>query len=210
MIEIVPSILSKTLEDAQRKLDLCEGSVENVHLDIMDNTFVKNASFPIEQFSSLKTSCKIRAHLMVSDPLKYAQYLQGRVDTIFFHYEAVEHFKEIIDILHQHFHVGVALCVDTPARVLFSHLDKIDYALVMTVTTGFSGGEFHQDALKKVLHLKSIKNDLVVGVDGGVNEKTAGIICRYPADFVTPGSALFGKQNFHDSLLGLKKAFYGR
>jgi len=208
MIEIVPSILSKTLEDAQRKLNLCEETVQTVHLDILDGSFVKNNTFPLYELSHIHTPCKIRAHLMVRDPLRIAQKLQGHVDTVFFHYEAVTDVGRVIEILSKYFHVGVALNIETPARVLFSYLSQIDYVLIMTVATGHSGGVFDSTPLKKVLQLKTLKKDLIVGVDGGVSVKTASEILQYPVDFVTPGSALFSSKDFASSLFDLKKAFY--
>jgi len=80
--------------------------------------------------------------------------------------------------------------------------------LIMTVPTGYSGGEFHSSPLQKVLQLKTLKKDLQIGVDGGVSVKTASEICRYPVDFVTPGNALFGSDDFLTALTDLKKSFH--
>src|SRR3989344_1523999 len=206
MIEVIPSILSPTLEDAQRKLDLCRGQVQSVHLDIADNTFVKNKTFALEEFSRLRTDLVIRPHLMVSNPLGVASHLIGKVPSVFFHYEAVKNFRETLEALNQHFHVGVVLNIETPARVLFAHLDKIEFVLIMTVTTGFGGGKFNAEPLKKILHLKTLKPDLVIGVDGGVNIKTTEIIKQYPVDFATPGMALFGAPDFAKALEELRAA----
>lgn len=206
MIEIIPSILSTTLKDAQRKLDLCEGQVDKVHLDIMDGSFVKNTSFPIDEVSQLRSACKMRVHLMVSDPLDYASHLVGKVDTVFIHREITHSFEEVLEKLNKHFHVGVVLNMETPAREIFGYLDKISHVLLMTVTTGYGGGEFNEAPLKKSLHLKTLKPSLGIGVDGGVNPKTACIIKKYPVNFVTPGSALFSKGDFYQALLDLRRA----
>jgi len=119
MIEIIPSILSLTLEDAQRKLDLCEGQVDKVHIDIMDGVFVKNSTLPIEEISQLRASSKVRVHLMVADPLDYASHLIGKVDTVFIHREITHSFEEVLEKLQKHFHVGVVLNMETPAREIF-------------------------------------------------------------------------------------------
>ena len=83
MVEIIPSILSATFEDAQSKLDLCEGKVDSVHLDIMDGSFVDNTTFDISDIHHLRTSCVMRAHLMVLDVVSCARQLQGLVNTIY-------------------------------------------------------------------------------------------------------------------------------
>ena len=206
MIEIIPSIYAATISEAQEKLDLCEGKLAEAHLDIMDGTFVAHESFAASEVRKLKTSCALRAHLMVSDPVGAARCLVGHVTTLFFHVEAVTDLSATLEVLSEHFHVGVVLNVMTPVQTILGHLDHIDSVLIMTVPVGESGAEFDEHPLHKITVLRDLKPDLEIGVDGGVHPDTALVIRKYPIDFVVAGSALFSAEDFDAALESLDHA----
>ena len=72
MIKISTSILTaKNRQESINKLN--NTNTDYIHIDIMDNKFVKNYQFPPKELNELlKLSTKpVDIHLMVEDPEKY-------------------------------------------------------------------------------------------------------------------------------------------
>src|SRR5476651_1388108 len=91
---VVPSLLLCDfghLADEVRKLEAA--GVQAFHLDVMDGHFVPNLSYglPIIEAVRRVTELPVEAHLMISEPARYAeQFYAAGADAITFHIEAVD------------------------------------------------------------------------------------------------------------------------
>ena len=56
----------------------------------------------------------------------------------------------------------------------------------MSVEPGAGGQKFIMDSILKIESLKKLKNDLIISVDGGINDKTIDFV--QAADMVVSGS----------------------
>ena len=84
----------------------------------------------------------------------------------------------------------------TPLDTVLPHLDLCDLVLVMSVDAGFGGQPFNPVAYDKLKQLRDRKPDLVLEVDGGVNEETIGECRKAGADLFVVGSAIFRSENY--------------
>ena len=65
-------------EDIKNKIQkLDDSNIDYIHLDIMDNIFVPNITFDFNEMNELLKDTKHMkdVHLMVFDPVKFANYL---------------------------------------------------------------------------------------------------------------------------------------
>jgi len=197
---ISASILGADITDLSgecRKLE--ENKVDMLHFDVMDGHFVNNISFGIPVLSSLKkkTSLFMDVHLMISDPLRYIDaFAAAGSDMITFHLESDSDPDKTIDAIKRAgLKAGISVKPGTPVSEVYKFLNKIDMVLVMTVEPGFGGQGFIPETAEKVRELKKYitENNICIDieVDGGINDKTAGIVKEAGANVLVSGSYLF-------------------
>ena len=96
---------------------------------------------------------------------------------------------------------GLTLNPPTPIEHVEPFLDECDLVLVMSVMAGFGGQEFEPQSFERLRHLRAIgRNDLLLSVDGGVNEHTIGACAEAGADLFVIGSALFAHHDYRQAM----------
>lgn len=199
MAILSPSILNCDFLDLDSQLKaLKECGTQMIHLDVMDGIFVPNISFGIPVIDSIKkhTDIPLDIHLMIDRPHRYIKDFAKYADYLGFHYEANSPINETLDLIHS---FGCKTCLtikpNTKAEEVFEFLPKCDMVLVMSVEPGFGGQGFMESALPKLTALKNECKkqnlNILLEVDGGVNDKTAVDCVNAGADVLVVGSFLF-------------------
>ena len=133
--------------------------MHGLHLDVMDGHFVPNLTYglPIVQAVRRATELPIEAHLMISEPGRYArEFVEAGADTITFHVEAAQDPQVVIDDIHAAgAAAGLALNPATPLASVLPFLATAELLLVMSVHPGFGGQGFETVALDKLRQLSS-------------------------------------------------------
>ena len=199
MIKISASVLSsKNIKQSIEELDNL--NIDYIHLDVMDGKYVNNISFNSEEIDEiLKSNKPIDVHLMVIDIDRYVDYfISKKVESISIHYELLNSVL-INKIKQNNINVGVAINPDMPIEIIFDILDKIDKVLIMSVTPGFGGQKFIPETLNKIEKLKQeIKSknlNVLISVDGGINNNSSIECIDKGADILVIGSALINNEN---------------
>ncbi len=198
--EISPSILSANFAKlGEDMVALKKAGIKKIHLDVMDGHFVPNISFGLPVIASLTKQFDFiwDAHLMVSNPDDYIlDFKKAGVQHMTVHFETCPHLHRTIQMIKESgMTAGVALNPATSIDVLEPILEDLDLVLVMSVNPGFGGQSFIISQLKKIKQLRSritqLDKQIVIQVDGGVNEKTYSKVIEAGADDLVIGSALF-------------------
>ena len=198
-IEIVPSILSADFARLADEIAMVESAgVSMVHLDVMDGHFVPNITIGPPVIAKLRkcSSLVFDAHLMISEPGKYAErFIEAGADHITFHIEVADEPQRLIDKLHNlGCSAGICLNPETPVEAIEGVGPLCDMVLVMTVRPGFGGQEFMPEAAKKISRVREIVGpDIRIEVDGGIDPQTTPIVVSYGADTLVAGNAIFAK-----------------
>jgi len=211
-IEIAPSILSADFARLAVELAQIEAAgVNMVHLDVMDGHFVPNITFGPPVIAELRkvSSLFFDSHLMISEPVRYAQaFVDAGVNHITFHIEVADRAEELIDRLHQlGVSAGICLNPETPVSAVEKIAPLCDMVLVMTVHPGFGGQKFISQAAKKIIQIREIVGPTIrVEVDGGIDPKTTPTVVSYGADTLVAGNAIFSKSDRTAAINAIRKA----
>lgn len=203
MTIISPSILAADFLNLKQEIEMFN-SCNNLwfHLDVMDGHFVPNLTFGKTVLKNLKkvTNHKLDAHFMVSNPEFFVEdFKDVGLHNYTFHWEATNHPDRLIQHAKQYYKsIGISLNPGTPVTAIPDYLIKeLDLILIMSVNPGFGGQSFIESAIEKVKFFKQFKDkhhpNLVIQVDGGINNKNAKDLIQAGASNLVAGSYIFNE-----------------
>lgn len=211
-IKIAPSILSADFSCLDRELSKIErAGADLVHIDVMDGHFVPNITIGpvVVKYIKKHTRLPLDVHLMIKNPQKYAdEFVKAGSDMVTFHIETIsntEFRKQKSRLSKKGVSVGISLNPNTPLSRIKPVLGYADFVLVMSVYPGFSGQEFISSVLPKIKQLRAIFNG-DISVDGGINDKTAGLVIKAGANILAAGSYVFGAANVKQAIERIRNA----
>lgn len=206
---ISPSILTVKKENIVATIKEIENSGARwIHFDVMDGKFVPATTFTVIEMRMFMSNTRAikDVHIMIENPKEsLKQYVDAGADYLTFHYEACKDIVEVssvIDMIHGFgAKAGLSIKPGTDVKTVLPFLEKLDLVLIMSVEPGKGGQKFIGKSLSKINLLKKYKEknnltNLLIEVDGGVNDKTATSCIKKGADVLVIGSYLFNHDDF--------------
>lgn len=206
---ISPSILSADFANLEADIKKVEPYVPWLHIDVMDGHFVPNISIGVPVVKSIRkiTNLFLDTHLMIENPINYIDaFADSGSDLITFHYEAAKDktIETIEKIKSRKLKTGLSIKPKTSVDEIEKYISKVDMILVMSVEPGFGGQKFMEDCAKKILEIKKINPDVLVQVDGGINDKTALICKKFGADSLVAGNYIYSASDIKKAIESIK------
>ncbi|MFA7682093.1 MAG: ribulose-phosphate 3-epimerase [Candidatus Peribacteraceae bacterium] len=206
---IAPSILSADLAHLQDEVDSIERCADWIQIDVMDGHFVPNLSFGVPVIRSIRTALPIDVHLMITNPAdRVEEFLSAGAKNITFHAEAVgdtKARKSLIQAIRAGgATAGIAINPATPLAAVDDVITSVDLLLIMSVNPGFGGQKFMESVLEKVREAHAKHPNLMIQMDGGIDESTAALCRKAGANNLVSGSFIFNASDRADAIATLR------
>ena len=210
---VAPSVLSADFANLASELKRVErAGADWIHLDVMDGHFVPNLTFGPPVIAAMRphSNLPFDVHLMIERPEPYLlAYKEAGADRLTVHAEVCPHLHRTIHGIRElGLRAGVAINPSTSEEALKYVLDEVDLVLVMSVNPGFGGQSFIPAVLDKIRALRSAfearGKSTLIGVDGGINAKTARKVVEAGADVLIAGSYVFGAPDVREAIASLR------
>ncbi|HCM51653.1 TPA: hypothetical protein DIS56_00755 [Candidatus Saccharibacteria bacterium] len=193
---ICPTILADNVEDYEWQIKKIAHVAHRLQIDLTDGDLAKTKTIsPTKAW--WPAGMKADIHLMYRYPLKAATaVIKHRPNLIIVHAEAEGMFEDIAKLCGKHqTKIGVALLAPTPPTVIENVLPRLDHVLIFSGVFGGFGGRADFQLLDKVKYLKSLKPDVEVGWDGGVNDQTVAELVYGGVDILNVGGYIQNSDN---------------
>jgi len=215
MIDIAPSILSADFSRLGEEIEsVARGGATILHVDVMDGHFVPNITIglPVVKSIAQATELPIDAHLMISEPGRYAkQFVEAGAKMVSVHVETDPHLhRTLMSIKSAGAQAGVVINPATPVDSIAEALPFADYVLVMSVNPGFGGQQFIDTSIDKVRRLRRLIDErglaTRIEIDGGIDLGNIASVVAAGAEIIVAGSAIFGAGDPEAAVRGLREA----
>lgn len=182
-----------------------------VHLDVADGIFTYNKTWNnFNEWHRMNFNLNLEVHLMVEYPNNFIKnWLKIGAKRIILHLESIKReserlnrdinslIDEYINLCNQYqAELVLSICMETTCDEIKDFINKFKMVNVLAVYPGLSGQKFLYEALTKIKYLKTLKPDLIIEVDGGINPEVLIKVKQAGADIAVSGHFLFKSNDF--------------
>lgn len=202
--EIYPAILTHNIEEYSTKLELIENSDSRwAQIDIMDGQFVPNITVMPHEIMGIQTKINLEAHMMTYAPERYFSDLAvANIARVLLHREAFESLEKLkvgCKLASEYFNeVGIVINLDT--RIEDYHELPINSIQFMGVPPGQSGQPLDEKVYANIRQVVEQKLNLVLAIDGGVNENNIKELQQAGISRFIISSHLFASNNLSQNV----------
>ena len=99
---------------------------------------------------------------------------------------------------------GLSIKPKTDPQVLLPFIKDLDMVLVMTVEPGFGGQKFIPECAQKISKIREFAPDIIIQVDGGINDLTAKICKDFGANSLVAGNYIYKSDDIEKAIKSLR------
>src|SRR5712691_1243971 len=200
MLKCSTSLWSADLANLESQMKRVEPYSERFHLDVADGHYVKNLLLFPDLVKTLRKHSRLpfEVHLMVTDPLGWVEpFVEAGADIILFCFDATRNPGEALSASNTAGkRAGVSLLITESLDLLEPHWGDLDVLTIVGTAMGIKGASMEASVPGKIKRARQIISDrglkTEIEADGGIRRETVPLLAAAGADYIVPGSLMFG------------------
>jgi ribulose-phosphate 3-epimerase len=201
MLKCSASLWSADLSNLASEIRRVDASTERYHLDVADGHYVPSLLFFPDLVKALRkhTTKPFEVHLMTTDPMAWIEpFAEAGADGIIFCYDSLQDPRAAIGRAKSFGKfVGISLLVTEPIGILDSYWTLIDQVTIVGTPMGTKGTLMDASIPSKIREARAAIDraggKVEIQLDGGIRRNTVPQISEAGADWIVPGSLMFGE-----------------
>jgi ribulose-phosphate 3-epimerase len=201
MLKCSTSLWSADLTNLAQEVRRIEPFSERFHIDVCDGHYCPELLFFPSLVEQLRphTTLPFEVHLMTADPRLWAErFSDAGADLVVFAWDCADDPKQLINDIHRMGkQAGISLRINEPLSLVEPMLDDLDVLVVCATDMGIKGASMDASIPDKIRAAKRLVADrgshTLLEVDGGIRRTSVPLMAAAGADFIVPGSLMFGE-----------------
>jgi len=202
MLKCSASLWSADLANLAAEIRRVDSHTERYHLDVADGHYVPSLLFFPDLVKALRkhTRKPFEVHLMATDPMAWVYpFIEAGADGVIFCLDSLREPSVAIQAVKDlGKFVGLSLLVTEPVSLLDSYWSTIDQVTIVGTPMGTKGTSMDASIFDKIREarrrIQAASARVEIQVDGGIRRNTVPQIQAAGADWIVPGSLLFGEE----------------
>jgi len=201
MLKCATSLWSADLANLAADIKRVEPYSERFHLDVADGHYVNALLFFPDLVKALRkhTTVPFEVHLMTTEADQWIEpFVEAGADRLIFSFDAVPDPAALIQkVKAAGVTVGFALRIDEPIELIAPYWDALDTLCVIGTALGIKGATMDPGVPGKIKQARDLidarKLSTDIEADGGIRRNTVPLLHAAGADYIVPGSLMFGE-----------------
>jgi len=202
MMQCSTSLWSADLANLASEIRRVEPYSDRFHIDVADGHYVPNLLFFPDMVKALRkhTRRPFEVHLMCTEPLEWIEpFVDAGADGIIFCFDAAEDPGAVLHAIKgKDKKAGVSLLITEPIDLLEPYWGDLDIVTVVGTAMGIKGASMDPGVPDKIRRAREIvttrKLQVDIEADGGIRRETVPRLKSAGADWIVPGSLMFGEE----------------
>jgi ribulose-phosphate 3-epimerase len=201
MIKCSTSLWSADLANLAESIRRVEPYSERFHLDVADGHYVPEMLFFPDLVKAIRkhTGKPFEVHLMATEPLRWIEpFAQAGSNGIIFCFDSLKDPAEAFQNARRAGQdVGVSLMIHEPISLLEPFWPLLDLLTIVGTEMGIKGATMDASIPDKIREAKAAiarsGANVEIELDGGIRRNTVPLMAEAGADWIVPGSLMFGE-----------------
>jgi ribulose-phosphate 3-epimerase len=202
MLKCSTSLWSADLTNLGADMRRVEPYSERFHIDVADGHYVPTMLFFPDLVKQLRPKTKVpfEVHLMTNDPVAWVEpFADAGADGIIFCLDSAENPAGLLKAIKMRgMYAGVSLLITEGLDVIEPLWPYLDVLTIVGTAMGIKGASMDDSVPAKIREARRIIDGrglhCDIELDGGIRRNVVPIMAEAGADWIVPGSLMFGEE----------------
>lgn len=201
MLKCSTSLWSADLTNLEAEIKRVEPYSERFHIDVADGHYTPTLLFFPDLLKAIRrhTKLPLEVHLMCTHPLNWiGPFVEAGADGFIVYPDSENDTRGVIDAIKSAGKfAGISLTLDQPLDLLGPFWDDLSIVCILGTRVGIKGADMDPGVPDKIRAARALINarglKAEIESDGGIRRHTVPLLHAAGADYIVPGSLMFGE-----------------